>query len=67
MRILLIEDDKTIAFFIMKGLKEAGFVVDRAIDGFLGTLLNEVLSGVQSIIRTSEAITGKGSYGGCKG
>jgi two-component system, OmpR family, response regulator len=33
MRILLIEDDKTIAFFIMKGLKEAGFVVDYAIDG----------------------------------
>ena len=33
MRILLIEDDKKIASFVMKGLKEAGFAVDHAIDG----------------------------------
>jgi len=33
MRVLLVEDDKGIAFFIMKGLKEAGFVVDHALDG----------------------------------
>lgn len=33
MRILLIEDDKVIASFIVKGLKEAGFVVDHAADG----------------------------------
>ena len=33
MRVLLIEDDKTIADFIVKGLKEAGFAVDRADNG----------------------------------
>ncbi len=33
MRILLIEDDKTIASFVIKGLKEAGFVVDHAVNG----------------------------------
>lgn len=33
MRILLIEDDLQIASFIMKGLKQAGFVIDHAIDG----------------------------------
>lgn len=33
MRILLIEDDKVIASFIVKGLKEAGFVVNHAADG----------------------------------
>jgi two-component system OmpR family response regulator len=33
MRILVVEDDKKIASFVMKGLKEAGFAVDHAIDG----------------------------------
>jgi len=33
MRILLIEDDKKIASFIIKGLKAAGFAVDHAPDG----------------------------------
>jgi two-component system OmpR family response regulator len=33
MRILLVEDDKKIASFVVKGLKEAGFAVDHAIDG----------------------------------
>ncbi len=33
MRILLVEDDLEIASFILKGLKEAGFAVDRAADG----------------------------------
>jgi two-component system OmpR family response regulator len=33
MRILLIEDDKKIALFVMKGLKEAGFAVDHALNG----------------------------------
>jgi two-component system, OmpR family, response regulator len=32
-RVLLVEDDLTIAFFISKGLKEAGYAVDRAVDG----------------------------------
>ncbi len=33
MRVLLIEDDRIIASFIVKGLKEAGFAVDHAVDG----------------------------------
>ncbi len=36
MRILLIEDDNTIANFIIKGLTEAGYCVDHADDGIEG-------------------------------
>ena len=36
MRVLLIEDDKKIASFILKGLKEAGFAMDHAEDGIDG-------------------------------
>ncbi|MBW1780184.1 MAG: response regulator transcription factor [Deltaproteobacteria bacterium] len=36
MRILVVEDDKKIASFIAKGLKEAGFAVDIAHDGVDG-------------------------------
>ncbi len=36
MRILVVEDDKKIASFISKGLKEAGFAVDVAPDGVDG-------------------------------
>jgi two-component system OmpR family response regulator len=35
-RILLVEDDATIAEFVEKGLREAGFAVDRATDGVTG-------------------------------
>ncbi len=43
MRILLIEDDKGIASFIVKGLKQAGYVVEHASDGKegMGWLLND--------------------------
>ena len=33
MRALIIEDDRTIADFLARGLREAGFVVDHAADG----------------------------------
>jgi two-component system OmpR family response regulator len=33
MRILVVEDDKKIASFIIRGMEEAGFVVDHAEDG----------------------------------
>lgn len=33
MRLLLVEDDLKIASFVVKGLNEAGFVVDHAVDG----------------------------------
>ncbi len=36
MRALLIEDDETIAEFVARGLREAGFAVDRASDGDAG-------------------------------
>jgi two-component system, OmpR family, response regulator len=39
MRALIVEDDRTIAAFLMKGLKEAGFAVDHAADGEAGAQL----------------------------
>ena len=33
MRILLVEDDRKIATFIVKGLKAAGYAIDHALDG----------------------------------
>ena len=36
MRVLLVEDDATIAGFVEKGLREAGFAVDRVADGKAG-------------------------------
>jgi two-component system OmpR family response regulator len=33
MRILLVEDDEVISSFVVKGLREAGFAVDRSADG----------------------------------
>ena len=36
MRVLLVEDDRTIGDFVEKGLREAGFAVDRAFDGASG-------------------------------
>jgi two-component system OmpR family response regulator len=44
LRILIVEDDNTIAAFITKGLKEAGFAVDSAGNGEDGLLL--ALTGV---------------------
>ncbi len=38
MRILLVEDDTRTAAFVMKGLREAGFVVEHAGDGEQGIL-----------------------------
>ncbi len=39
MRLLVIEDDRTIASFLVKGLQEAGFAVDHAEDGAKGLAL----------------------------
>ena len=36
MRVLMVEDDETIAAFVAKGLQEAGFLVDQARDGRTG-------------------------------
>ena len=47
MRLLLIEDDEKMASFVVKGLKEAGYLVDHASDGELGLglALNDVYDG----------------------
>ena len=39
MRALIVEDDQTIAGFVARGLREAGFVVDHAADGLSGLAL----------------------------
>ena len=39
MRILLVEDDQAQAGFIVKGLKQEGFIVDHAVDGEAGLRL----------------------------
>src|SRR5262249_20244147 len=39
MRILVVEDDAKIAAFVAKGLKQAGFAVDQAVDGEEGLQL----------------------------
>jgi two-component system OmpR family response regulator len=41
MRILVVEDDNKIASFIVKGLKQAGYAVDRCADGEEALLLAE--------------------------
>src|SRR5262245_65449066 len=38
-RALLVEDDATIADFVGRGLREAGFAVDHAVDGEAGPAL----------------------------
>ncbi len=39
MRVLVVEDDKKIASFVVKGLKQSGFAVDHSGDGESGLLL----------------------------
>ena len=44
MRILVVEDDKKIASFVVKGLRQSGFAVDHAADGEQGLLLAGTVS-----------------------
>jgi two-component system OmpR family response regulator len=39
MRVLVVEDDKKIASFVVKGLKQSGFAVDHCADGESGLVL----------------------------
>jgi len=39
MRVLVVEDDKKIASFVVKGLKQSGFAADQAADGEEGLLM----------------------------
>src|ERR1700736_6816804 len=44
MRILVVEDDEKIASFVVNGLKQSGFAVDRARDGEQGLDLASAVS-----------------------
>src|SRR6201995_5321571 len=44
MRILVVEDDAKIASFVVNGLKQSGFAVDRAADGEAGQLMASTTS-----------------------
>ena len=44
MRVLVIEDDKKIASFVVNGLKQNGFAVDHAADGENGLALAQVVT-----------------------
>ena len=48
MKVLLVEDDPDIASFVSKGLREAGYGVDVALDGDFG--LERAMSGLYEII-----------------
>jgi two-component system OmpR family response regulator len=43
MRVLIVEDDPTIAAFLTKGFREAGFAVDHAADGETGAHMAETV------------------------
>ncbi len=44
MRILVVEDDKKIASFIVNGLKQSGYAADRAADGEEGLILAQTIA-----------------------
>ena len=44
MRVLVIEDDKKIASFVVNGLKQNGFAVDHASDGENGLAMAQVVT-----------------------
>jgi two-component system, OmpR family, response regulator len=44
MRILVVEDDKKIASFVVKGLKESGFAADHAADGENGLIMAQTIA-----------------------
>src|SRR5512137_1821779 len=44
MRILVVEDDKKIASFVVKGLKQSGYAVDHSADGENGLIMAQSIS-----------------------
>ena len=44
MRILVVEDDKKIASFIVNGLKQSGYAVDHSADGESGLITAQTIS-----------------------
>ena len=44
MRILVVEDDKKIASFVVNGLKQSGYAVDHSVDGENGLIMAQTIS-----------------------
>ena len=44
MRILVVEDDKKIASFVVNGLKQSGYAVDHSADGENGLIMAQTIS-----------------------
>jgi two-component system, OmpR family, response regulator len=44
MRILVVEDDRKIASFVVKGLKESGYAVDHSADGENGLIMAQTIA-----------------------
>ena len=64
MRILLIEDEKRIANFIERGLKEKKYVVDTASDGEKGLFMSEV--NIYDLIILDVMLPGKDGISVCR-
>ncbi|MCB0832642.1 MAG: response regulator transcription factor [Bacteroidetes bacterium] len=64
MRILLIEDDKKVASFILKGLTESGYAVDVSHDGSKGLILAE--EEPYDLVIIDWMLPGKDGLGVCK-
>ena len=57
MKVLLVEDDADIASFVSKGLREAGYGVDVALDGDFG--LERAMTGLYDIVILDLMLPGK--------
>src|SRR5678816_1027801 len=57
MKVLLVEDDRKVAGFIEQGLREEGYVVDAAADGYLAKpfRFEELLARVRALSRRGGA------------
>ena len=58
MRILVVEDDEKIASFIVNGLKQNGFAVDKASDGEEALVLAEEWAGRIDLLISDVIMTG---------
>lgn len=64
MRLLLVEDDETMAGLILTGMREAGFHIDRAAEGRAG--LQRALSGTYSLVVLDLLLPGRDGWSVCQ-
>ena len=50
MRVLVVEDDKKIATFVVKGLKQSGFAADHAANGEAGRFMAASVNYASAIV-----------------